>query len=106
MNIFNSIKSEKYNIMKSSFISYNYFVLLIFSLLILTESSYIKNLRKLWNEKVDYDDSKRIGEEDSIAHCRNSNYKYFIHYVTGENYTFNKISLINQDNAVRINFGI
>ena len=38
---------------------------------------------------------------ESIEHCRDSDYKYFIHYVAGQNYTFNQF--INRDNAVSLN---
>ena len=58
------------------------------------------SLRHLWDETVNYDASQRSSEErESIEHCRNSNYKYFIHYVGGLNYTFKQF--INRDNAVR-----
>jgi hypothetical protein len=44
--------------------------------------------------------SSRRGEErKSIEHCRISAYKYFIHYVSGQNETF--LQFINRDNAVR-----
>ena len=44
--------------------------------------------------------SKRSREErNSIEHCRRSAYKYFIHYVSGQNETF--LQFINRDNAVR-----
>ena len=59
------------------------------------------SLRHLWDETVYYDASQRSTEEkESIEHCRDSNYKYFIHYVGGLNYTFKQF--INRDNAVRI----
>ena len=53
------------------------------------------------NERTfSYDASQRPPEEvDSIEHCRNSDYKYFIHYVAGETYIFKQF--INEDNAVR-----
>lgn len=48
-----------------------------------------EDLRNLWNEDVKYDDSNRDPEErKSINHCRNSDYKYFIIYVSGYNYDF------------------
>ena len=61
----------------------------------------LKNkIRNLWDETIKYDASQRPPEEvDSIEHCRNSDYKYFIHYVAGETYTFKQF--INEDNAVR-----
>ena len=89
--------------MKRLSISLTFFIIIILSFFILTNSTSKINLRKLWNEDIEYDDSRRSeDEQDSIDHCRNSDYKYFIHYVTGENYTFTKGSLINKDNAVRI----
>ena len=93
--------------MKRLSISLTFFIIIILSFFILTNSTSLINLRKLWNEKIDYDESSRSeDEQDSIAHCRNSDYKYFIHYVTGENYTFPKGSLINKDNAVRLYLNI
>lgn len=89
--------------MKKSFKPLSFLFIIIFSFFILAKSTSKISLRQLWNEDIEYDDSNRSDEEqDSIAHCRNSDYKYFIHYVTGEKYTFSKLSLINQDNAVRI----
>ena len=62
-------------------------------------TNFKNNLRNLWDETIKYDDSQRDTEEiDSIDHCRDSDYKYFIHYVTGQNYTFSQF--INKDNAV------
>ena len=56
-------------------------------------------LRHLWNEDIDYDVSDRdSNEKDSIKHCINSDYKYFISYTTGQNYEFNEY--INKGNAV------
>ena len=80
------------------------FTYLILFLLIITftvtnsiESSKI-TLRKLWNERIDYDDSQRTPEEkESINHCVNSDYKYFIFYVTGQTYEFKEY--INEGNA-------
>ena len=60
-------------------------------------------LRKLWDETIRFDTTYRNNEElESIEHCRDSDYKYFIHYVAGQNYTFNQF--INRDNAVKSNF--
>ena len=57
------------------------------------------NLRKLWDETIKYDISSRNTDEiESIEHCRDSDYKYFIHYVAGQNYSFSQF--INRDNAV------
>lgn len=62
------------------------------------------NLRKLWEEEVKFDDSviKDDEERESLEHCRDSNYKYFIHHVSGEIFTFSQF--INKDNAVRYFF--
>ncbi len=63
-------------------------------------SNIKKNLRSLWDETIKYDTSVRDSTEwESIEHCKDSDYKYFIHYVAGQNYTFNQF--INKDNAVR-----
>ena len=57
------------------------------------------NLRHLWNEDIDYDDSGRNPEEQqSINHCRNSDYKYFIFYVEGQSYEFKEF--IERSSAV------
>ena len=54
-----------------------------------TTKNLKEHLRNLWNEDVKYDDSNRDPEErKSINHCRNSDYKYFIIYVSGYNYDF------------------
>ena len=40
---------------------------------------------------IDYDTSNRYDEDlESIKQCKNSDYKYFIQYVTGHNVTFDK----------------
>ena len=68
---------------------------------------YSKNsLRELWDETVVYNENARENKEEreSIQHCRDSNYKYFIHYVSGQTYTFTQF--INRDNAVRIYYNI
>lgn len=49
------------------------------------------NLRFLWEENIEYDTTYRDSEElESIQHCKDSDYKYFIQYVTGHNVTFDK----------------
>jgi len=57
-------------------------------------------LRRLWEETVKYDTTYRNDSEDieSIELCNNSDYKYFIQYVTGHNTTFDKD--INTEYAV------
>ena len=72
----------------------------IIILLQLSFPNFKGHLRKLWNEDIDEGLYRKIdsAEEDSIKHCKNSNYKYFIYYVTGQNYTFDQY--INYDNAV------
>ena len=49
------------------------------------------NLRRIWEEEVPFDESKVKDEE--IKYCKNSGYKYFSHFVSGNNYDF-KGSLI------------
>ena len=84
---------------------FSFLILFMFLLLInLSEENIVsnikKNLRSLWDETIKYDVSQREStERESIEHCKDSDYKYFIHYVAGENFTFNQF--INQDNAVR-----
>ena len=68
-----------------------------------------EHLRRLWEEKVpfDYNDIKDTNErEDSVKkYCKNSGYKYFIHFVTENNYEFkNMKTLINEGNAVSFEF--
>jgi hypothetical protein len=61
----------------------------------------------LWEEKVKFDESSISDEEErkSLNHCKRSDYKYYIHFVGGLNYTFTQF--INKDNAVRnININI
>ena len=56
-------------------------------------SSHLKrnNLRVLWDNTIDYDTSNRYDEDlESIKQCKNSEYKYFIQYVTGHQVTFDK----------------
>ena len=77
--------------------------ILFISFFVSTKASNLKNkntLRKLWNEDIDEGLYRKIDsdEKDSIKHCKNSDYKYFIYYVTGQNYTFDEY--INYDNAV------
>ena len=76
--------------------SINYIIIL----LQLSFPNFKGHLRKLWNEDIDEGLYRKIdsAEEDSIKHCKNSDYKYFIYYVTGQNYTFDQY--INYDNAV------
>lgn len=51
-----------------------------------------KNFRYLLDSKVNFDKSTRTDKEDlkSIENCENSDYKYFLEYITGHNFTFNK----------------
>lgn len=65
-----------------------------------TNDSQNSKLRHLWDETIKYDTTYRDDEEDkkSIELCNNSDYKYFIQYVTGHNITFDKD--INKEYAV------
>lgn len=87
----------------------DFLILMIFQLNVINgkvlNNSHINrnNLRVLWDKSIDYDTSNRYGEDlESIKQCKNSEYKYFIQYVTGYNVTFDKaietkyaVSLIN-----------
>ena len=73
------------------------------------QKKYIKNnilekynLRFLF-AKNDYDYSQRTdkGDKDSIENCENTDYKYFVQYVTGYNVTFEKN--LNEKRAVSNN---
>ena len=69
----------------------------------LINKSKNNRFRKLWDEEIKYDSSGRSSEEkESLEKCENSDYKYFIHFVTGNNVTFEKY--VNKDNAVKINY--
>ena len=49
------------------------------------------NLRRLWKEEVpfNYNDIADDNEKKSIEdYCKNSGYKYFSHFVSGNNYEF------------------
>lgn len=50
------------------------------------------NLRFLYDSKNDYDTSSRIDKDDinSIENCQNTDYKYFVEYISGHNVTFDK----------------
>ena len=62
-----------------------------------TESK--NHLRKTWEEVVKYVYQYHDEDEkNSLERCEDSDYKYFIHFVTGNNEIFEK--LINKDNAV------
>ena len=79
----------------------------IFLIIQIKEYSKSKNnLRELWDETIKYNDNLRKNKDDrdSLEHCRDSDYKYFIHYVAGQTYTFSQF--INRDNAVRLNYFI
>jgi len=82
-------------------ISLTYFILFILTIkftLVISFSPKKTFLRKLWNERIDYDDSQRTSEEkESIEHCVISDYKYFIFYITGQTYEFKEY--INEGNA-------
>ena len=74
-----------------------FLILMIFQFYLINgkklNSSHLKknNLRVLWDNSIDYDTSNRYDEDlESIKQCKNSEYKYFIQYVTGHNVTFNK----------------
>ena len=74
-----------------------FLILMIFQINLINgkklNSSHLKknNLRVLSDNSIDYDTSNRYDEDlESINQCKNSEYKYFIQYVTGHNVTFNK----------------
>jgi hypothetical protein len=90
---------------KTNIFSYKFIILTILSSSFLTinaspiPKTQNSSLRKLWNEKVEYDSSRLTDEElDSLNHCINSDYKYFIFYTSGQTYEFKEF--INEGNAV------
>ena len=83
----------------------NFLLLLILNLVIYIytrEPSIIfsSHLRKNWEEVVRYDSSHITDTEEkkSLEKCEDSDYKYFIHFVSGNDVTFERF--INKDNAV------
>ena len=58
----------------------------------------------MWEEVVYFDETKRTDKDDrdSIEHCKNSNYKYFVHYTSGQINNFTLLDDLNFDNAVSI----
>ena len=66
-----------------------------------------EHLRRLWEEKVPFNYTKIEGEEKKSVenYCKNSGYKYFIHFVTENNYEFKDMNTsINLGNAVSLEF--
>ncbi len=59
------------------------------------------NLRFLTIDPENYDTSSRTDKDDldSIEICKNTDYKYFIQYISGYNTTFDRY--IDTDRAVR-----
>ena len=60
------------------------------------------HLRRIWEEDVPFDNTRKDDEKNSIEkYCENSGYKYFSHFVSGNNYEFkNMKTYINEGNAV------
>ena len=76
-------------------------VLILICLFNLFQALDSKNhLRKTWEEVVKYDKSRITDpdEKDAVEKCEDSDYKYFIHFVTGNNVIYDKG--YNRDNAV------
>ena len=45
----------------------------------------------MWEEKVEYEESTDTDEQKSIEdHCEESSYKYFVNFLEGHNYVFQK----------------
>ena len=60
-----------------------------------------KRKRLLLDLDINYDSSNREEKDkESIEICQNTDYKYFINYISGYNITFDKN--IEQDGAVRM----
>lgn len=59
------------------------------------------NLRSLLDNDINYDTSIRTDKDDreSIENCQNTEYKYFIQYISGYNVTFDKD--IDTDRSVK-----
>ena len=59
------------------------------------------NLRSLLDNDINYDTSIRTDKNDreSIENCQNTEYKYFIQYISGYNVTFDKD--IDTDRSVK-----
>ena len=86
--------------MKNKYLKLVVLLICFYYLDILKISKFVKinfleeyNLRFLLDDTaINYDISKREDKEDleSIKNCENSDYKYFLHYITGYNITFDK----------------
>ena len=51
-------------------------------------------------------DNFEYDKRSELEHCINSDFKYYIVYITGYNYTFPGYRLMSDDNAVSINSNI
>ena len=51
-------------------------------------------------------DNFEYDKRSELEHCINSDFKYYIFYITGYNYTFPGYRLMSDDNAVSINSNI
>ena len=85
--------------MKYKYLKLFFLLICFYSFNIFGISNYIKtnfiennNFRYLLDTKVNFDKSTRPNKEDlkSIENCENSDYKYFLEYITGHNVTFDK----------------
>lgn len=95
--------------MKNKFWKFVIFLICFYSLDIFKITKFFKintfeeyNIRFLLDDTtINYDISNRENKEDieSIKNCENSDYKYFLNYITGYNITFDKT--IDQSRAVR-----
>ena len=47
-----------------------------------------------------FSDGTKDEEKKSVEHCRDSDFKYYIFYVTGQEYTYTDYENIPRDNAV------
>ena len=64
-----------------------------------------RSLRNLWDQDVIYNNNLRKNKSDldSIEqHCEKSDYKYFVHFISGQINNFSQFENMNFDNAVSI----
>lgn len=96
MNIYKKINKIK---MKNNIKLLIYFFA-IFLLINCEVPSNKNSLRHLWEENWNYPNERPTEEDESLEHCKNSDYKYFSHVISGDKVTFS--SSISSAYAVNI----
>ena len=70
----------------------------------LNNNGFKRNLRRIWEEKVQFNDDSVTGNNSKSIdkYCKKSGYKYFSHFVYGNFYEFT--GQTNEGNAVSIKY--